>query len=103
MRVRYEFDQLRKKLNDDPKDRLESLLTIKDQITTRDDFSVELAALYNFTGGDYTSALILLENRNFHPWEGGEGQVLRQYTYACLKLGQAALQNGEAETALEVF
>ena len=26
MRVRYEFDQLRKKLNDDPKDRLESLL-----------------------------------------------------------------------------
>ncbi len=102
MRVRYEYDQLRKKLNDDPKDRLESLLAIKDQVATRDDFSVELAALYNFTG-DYDSALNLLENRNFHPWEGGEGQVLRQYTYACLKLGQAALQNGEAEAALKYF
>ncbi|WP_221932452.1 DUF5107 domain-containing protein [Carboxylicivirga sp. M1479] len=102
MRIRYEFDQLRKKLNDDPKDRLESLLAIKDQITTRDDFSVELAALYNFTG-DYNSALSLMANRNFHPWEGGEGQVLRQYTYACLKLGQVALQQGDAETALTYF
>nr|WP_321356254.1 DUF5107 domain-containing protein [uncultured Draconibacterium sp.] len=102
MRIRYEFDQLRKKLNDDPKQRLKDLLPIKDQITTRDDFSVELAALYNFNG-EYNKALNLLENRDFHPWEGGEGQVLRQFTYACLKLGQLALQNGDAEFALEYF
>lgn len=102
MRVRYEFDQLRKKLNDDPKERLGSLLPILDQITTRDDFSVELAALYNFNG-EYEKALHLLENRNFHPWEGGEGQVLRQFTYACLKLGQLALQAGNAEAALAFF
>jgi len=102
MRIRYEFDQLRKKLNDDPKERLEDLLSVKDQITTRDDFSVELAALYNFNG-DYNKALNLLENRNFHPWEGGEGQVLRQYTYACLKSGQLALKDGDAETALAYF
>lgn len=102
MRIRYEYDQLRKKMNDDPKERLQSLLEIKDQITTRDDFSVELAALYNFNG-DYNSALKFLENRNFHPWEGGEGQVLRQYTYACLKLGQSALQQGDAGRALIYF
>ena len=102
MRIRYEFDQLRKKLNDSPKERLESLLEIKNQILTRDDFSVELAALYNFNG-QYNEALNLLENRNFHPWEGGEGQVLRQYTHACLKLGQRALQNGNAQIALEYF
>jgi len=102
MRIRYEFDQLRKKLNDDPKDRLEYLLLCKDQITTRDDFSVELAALYNFNG-NYNYALHLLKNRNFHPWEGGEGQVLRQFTYACLKLGQLALQDGDAESALAYF
>ena len=102
MRIRYEFDQLRKKLNDSPKSRLQDLLPILDQITTRDDFSVELAALYNFDG-EYDKALTLLENRNFHPWEGGEGQVLRQFTYACLKLGQLALKNGDAETALEYF
>ncbi|MFB6340831.1 DUF5107 domain-containing protein [Saccharicrinis sp. FJH62] len=102
MRIRYEYDQLRKKLNDDPKDRLDDLLPVIDQITTRDDFSVELAALYNFNG-EYNNALNLLEKRNFHPWEGGEGQVLRQFTYACLKLGQMALQEGDAETALEYF
>jgi len=102
MRVRYEFDQLRKKLNDDPKERLQDLLEIEDQIITRDDFTVELAALYNFNG-DYNYALHLLKNRNFHPWEGGEGMVLRQFTYACLKLGQQALKNGDAETALAWF
>ncbi len=102
MRIRYEFDQLRKKLNDDPKDRLASLMPIKDKITSRDDFSVELAALCNFNG-DYKGALELLENRNFHPWEGGEGQVLRQFTHACLKLGQIALHDGDARAALDYF
>jgi len=102
MRIRYEFDQLRKKLNDDPKERLQDLLAIKEQIVTRDDFSVELAALYNFNG-EYNYAMQLLKNRNFHPWEGGEGQVLRQFTYACLKLGQQALKDGDAETALAWF
>lgn len=102
MRVRYEFDQLRKKLNDDPADRLKSLQDIKDKITTRDDFSVELAALCNFAG-DYSGALELMENRNFHPWEGGEGQVLKQFTHACLRLGQLALCKGDAQTALDYF
>jgi tetratricopeptide (TPR) repeat protein len=102
MRIRYEFDQLRKKLNDSPTERLASLLEIKEQILNRDDFSVELAALYNFEG-QYKEALRMLENRNFHPWEGGEGQVLRHFTHACLKLGQIALQNGDAQRALEYF
>jgi tetratricopeptide (TPR) repeat protein len=102
MRIQYEFDQLRKKLNDSPVKRLSDLEPIKEKILTRDDFSVELAALYNFTG-QYEKALDLLENRKFHPWEGGEGQVLRQYTYSCLKLGRKALQNTEPETALRYF
>ncbi len=102
MRIRYEYDQLRKKLNDHPKDRLVNLFPIQEQIISRDDFTVEFAALCNFNE-DYIGALHLLENRNFHPWEGGEGQVLRQFTHACLKLGQLALQDGDAETALEYF
>jgi tetratricopeptide (TPR) repeat protein len=102
IRIRYEFDQLRKKINDRPKDRIESFFLIQDQIVKRDDFTVEFAALYNFTG-QYREALDLLKNRNFHPWEGGEGQVLRQFTHAYLKLGQLALQKGNAKTALEYF
>lgn len=101
-RIRYEYDQLRKKLNDNPKNRLESLEEIKEKISSRDDFTVELSALYNFNG-QYQEALHLLENRNFHPWEGGEGQVLKQFTHACLNLGQLALQNEDPNRALKFF
>ncbi|WP_044627025.1 DUF5107 domain-containing protein [Neotamlana nanhaiensis] len=101
-RIRYEYDQLRKKLNDNPKDRLQDLEKIIKQVTTRDDFCVELAALYNFEG-QYQKALDLLENRNFHPWEGGEGQVLKQFTHANLMLGQEALNHGDAQKALQFF
>ncbi|WP_430934880.1 DUF5107 domain-containing protein [Saccharicrinis sp. 156] len=102
MRIRYEYDQLRKKLNDSPKERLASLEPMLEKIKTRDDFSVELAALYNFNG-QHRKALDLMENRSFHPWEGGEGQVLKQFTEACLKLGQEALKKGDAKTALQYF
>ena len=102
MRIQYEYDQLRKKLNDDPKERLADVERIKTQIIDRDDFCVELAALYNFTA-QYQKALDLIENRIFHPWEGGEGQVLKQYTHAYLKMGQGALKNGDAQTALDCF
>ncbi|AVR46992.1 DUF5107 domain-containing protein [Christiangramia fulva] len=102
MRISYEFDQLRKKLNDDPTDRLANLEPLKERILDRDDFSVELAALYNFTG-QYEKALELLENKNFHPWEGGEGQVLRQYTSSCLQLGQKGLEKADPQKALMYF
>ena len=102
VRIRYEFDQLRKKLNDSPKERLASLETILKQVRMRDDFCVELAALCNFDG-QHQKALDLMESRRFHPWEGGEGQVLRLYTHACLKLGQKALKTGNARKALEYF
>ncbi|MFV0589942.1 MAG: DUF5107 domain-containing protein [Draconibacterium sp.] len=102
MRIQFEYDQLRKKLNDDPKQRLTDLEAIKTKITQRDNFSVELAALYNFNG-QFEKAFELLSSRNFHPWEGGEGQVLKQYSQACLNLGKTALQNNRAEEALEWF
>lgn len=101
-RIHYEFDQLRKKMNDSPDKRLADLLSIKELVTSRDDFSVELAALYNFEG-QYNKALELLDSRSFHPWEGGEGQVLRQYTYACVMLGRNALMQGKPGLALTWF
>jgi tetratricopeptide (TPR) repeat protein len=102
MRIQYEFDQLRKKLNDHPADRLADIEALKEKILARDDFTVELAALYNFTG-QHEKALELLQNKSFHPWEGGEGQVLRQYTYSCLQLGQKALQHNDPQKALAFF
>lgn len=102
MRIQFEYDQLRKKLNDSPTDRLRSVLKLEEGVRTRDDFSVELAALYNLTG-NYEQALKLLTDRQFHPWEGGEGQVLKQYTYACIQLGKRALANAHSEAALHFF
>lgn len=102
MRIQFEFDQLRKKLNDSPAERLKDLEKLGDKITTRDDICVEFAALLNFNGR-YNEALELMESRSFHPWEGGEGQVLKQYTHACLSLGQKALANGDAALALNFF
>ena len=69
-------------------------------VVMRDDASVQLAHLRNETG-DHEGALSLLASRRFHPWEGGEGKVLREYTAAHLALGFAALKSKDCPTALE--
>jgi tetratricopeptide (TPR) repeat protein len=88
-RLFAEYDQLRAKLGDSAAARLETLLSRPDLVAERDDASVALAALFNETGQP-DRALALLLSRRFHPWEGGEGKVLRQYTTAHLLLGQKA-------------
>jgi tetratricopeptide (TPR) repeat protein len=101
-RLFAEFDQLRAKLNDPATDRLEALRARLDLVAERDDCTVALAALYNATGQP-EAALATLLSRRFHPWEGGEGKVLRQYTTARLLLGEKALTAGQAAGALEHF
>lgn len=101
-RLFYEYDQLRKKLGDPAADRLADLLGKRELIGQRDDCTVELAALYNETG-EPGRALELIMSRKFHPWEGGEGQVLKQYKTAHLMLGQRALEAGDATLALDHF
>jgi len=101
-RILFEYDQLRKKLKDPSEERLSTLQANSELVIQRDDCTVELAALYNETGQP-ERALDTIVNRRFHPWEGGEGQVLRQYTNAHLLLGQKALDNSDPESALEHF
>jgi tetratricopeptide (TPR) repeat protein len=101
-RLVYEFDQLRKKLNEPPAVRLALLEAHRALVLGRDDAAIELASLYNLLGRP-ADALALHEARRFHPWEGGEGAVLRQYTTAHLLLGQHALAAGDAAGALGHF
>ncbi len=101
-RLVYEYDQLRKKIGDPAGDRLADLYRYAYLIGERDDCMVEMAALYNETGAP-DKALKLILSRKFHPWEGGEGQVLRQYKTAHLLLGQDALEDDQPAVALEHF
>ncbi|QJE95714.1 DUF5107 domain-containing protein [Luteolibacter luteus] len=101
-RVLSEYDQLRKKLNDPIAERLAFLEARRALVLERDDCTVELAALYNLSGQS-ARALELLTTRRFHPWEGGEGAVLRQFTTAQLNLGRQALAAGDAAKAYELF
>lgn len=101
-RLVAEFVQLCGKLMDSADSRLNFLESRRSLVLERDDATVTLAALYNETDQP-EKALDLITSRRFHPWEGGEGKVLRQYTSARLKLGEAALSAGEATEALEHF
>ncbi len=101
-RLFAELDQLREKLGDTAEARLQTLRTRLELVGERDDCTVSLAELYNQTGSPQ-AALDTLLARRFHPWEGGEGKVLRQYTRAHLLLGQQALETGDPDVALEHF
>ena len=101
-RLVSEYDQLRSKLNDPLADRLAFLEAHIDLVMQRDDSTVTLAGLYNLTG-NAEKALKIVTSRRFHPWEGGEGSVLRQFTTAHLSLGRKLLATGEAAAALRHF
>lgn len=101
-RLVSEYDQLCQKLNDPLEQRLAFLEDHRDLALMRDDATVALASLYNLLDRPQ-DALDLVLSRRFHPWEGGEGAVLKQYSTARLLLGQKALDAGDAQSAHEQF
>ncbi len=95
-RLAYERDQLAKRLGESLEQRLARLAPRQDAVAARDDLSVEYARL--LTGvGRAREALALLGNRQFQPWEGGEGQVLGAWEDACLA---AAFETTDAAEAV---
>ncbi|MBV8484522.1 MAG: DUF5107 domain-containing protein [Verrucomicrobia bacterium] len=101
-RLAYEYDQLRRKLNDAPATRLAALEKNLGLVLGRDDFCVEYLSLLNLQE-QYERALELLISRRFHPWEGGEGKVLAQYRIAQIGIGRKELESGKPDAALEHF
>lgn len=101
-RIFFESDQLAKKLNDPVEQRLARLLERPDLVALRDDCTVEFVSLL-IDCGRTEEALKLLLERRFHPWEGGEGQVLEQYKRARLEIGKLHLDQGDGAAALEQF
>ncbi len=99
-RVLYELDQLYKRLNRSPAERLAFLEQQTDLVAERDDLSIELITLHNLLHRPEDS-LRQLANRNFHPWEGGEGKVTRQYVLTLVEMARKCIERGEFETAIE--
>ncbi|MGE4540814.1 MAG: tetratricopeptide repeat protein, partial [Bacteroidales bacterium] len=99
-RIFMELDQLHKKLNYPPAERLAFLEAHMDLVEERDDLFVERIALYNQLGR-YEIARELCASRKFHPWEGGEGKVTFQYTYCRLQLAKKAIESQDFTLALQ--
>lgn len=98
-RLLMELDQLYKKINVSVEARLELLEQNLSLTQSRDDLYLERIALYNFKG-DHEKALKLLESRQFHPWEGGEGKVPFQHINTHVELAKRCLSNDRAEEAI---
>lgn len=98
-RVLMELDQLYKKMNVSVEERLAMLQAHMEQVKFRDDLYLEYVTLQNLSGRHET-ALQLIADRKFHPWEGGEGKVPAQYLLALTELAKKELKKGAYESAL---
>jgi len=99
-RLLFELDQLHKRLGVDPGQRLRMLEEHLQLVSRRDDLTLELISLLTLHG-DYSRALDLLRARRFHPWEGGEGKVTRQYVVSLMGLSKRALASRNFSEAVE--
>ncbi len=101
-RLLYERDQLLKRIGRPPAARLAELEANLELVARRDDLSLELSALYNQLGR-YERAEAVIANRQFQPWEGGEGLVLDQWVRTKLLLGRKALDENRPQDAIASF
>jgi tetratricopeptide (TPR) repeat protein len=101
-RVLMELDQLYKNLNYLPQVRLDILEKHLDLTNQRDDLYLERIILCNELG-DFEKAKYLLAQRQFHPWEGGEGKVVGQYLISQIELAKIALSDEHFEKSLALL
>ena len=101
-RVLLELDQLYKKLGVAPSERLEHLRTHEDTMLQRDDLCAEFITSLNLTGR-FEEAHTMLMQRHFHPWEGGEGKITKQYICALLGMARHALAENRPDEALPLL
>ncbi|WP_217606757.1 DUF5107 domain-containing protein [Chitinophaga sp. GbtcB8] len=101
-RICMELDQLYKRLNKPAATRLLMLEKYPALVNDRDDLFLEKITLYNLLGR-HQEAYNLLMQRNFHPWEGGEGKVTFQYVYSLVSMAKAAINAADYTKALQLL
>ena len=101
-RVLMELDQLHKKMQMPPQQRLSFLGKYMDLVCARDDLYIEYITLLNLTGR-YAEALSALADHKFYPWEGGEGKAPRQYVFALCAMAKAKIDSKEYADAIALL
>ena len=101
-RVLMELDQLYKRLHRPHKERLAFLQQYPQLVERRDDLALEEITLLNQVGR-YEEAMQKLDNRIFHPWEGGEGKVPTQYQVCRVELAKKAIVAKDYEKAVKLL
>ncbi len=101
-RVLYELDQLYKREGYAPERRLANLESHWELVVVRDDLYLEYVTLINMLK-QYEKAMALLAERIFHPWEGGEGKVTDQYSFAHVELGKQYLSARQGKETVETL
>lgn len=101
-RILMELDQLYKRLCKPHAERLAFLEKYFNLVEQRDDVYLEYVTLCNQLG-DYAKAIVLIDNRIFHPWEGGEGKVPAQYQLARVELAKQHLAKKEFDSAIKLL
>jgi len=101
-RILMELDQLYKRLCKPHSERLTFLEKHFNLVEQRDDVYLEYATLCNQLG-NYNEAIELIDNRIFHPWEGGEGKVPAQFQLARVELAKQMLAKNEFSSAIQLL
>lgn len=101
-RVFLELDQLYKKLGVSPGQRLKNFEKYIHLVEIRDDLYVEYITLINISG-DFEKAKELIAGRKFHPWEGGEGKITKQYVNSNIELGKKFISENKFDEAVAVL
>jgi tetratricopeptide (TPR) repeat protein len=98
-KLAYEQDQLHARLGMPVAERLQRLAVRPDLVAERDDLTTVCADLATLNA-DPKTAVRLFSEREFGPWEGGEGMVLGAWERAHYLIAWQALHAGDAERAV---
>jgi tetratricopeptide (TPR) repeat protein len=101
-RLLFELDQLDKKMNRSPQERLARLEKYPTLVARRDDLTIEYITLLNILERA-DEAYAVLMTRNFHPWEGGEGKTTGQYVASLVAQARALIAAGKFSEALDAL
>lgn len=101
-RVLMELDQLYKRLGRPHAERLIFLEKHLCLVEQRDDLYLEWITLCN-QNGQYLKAKSLVDTRQFHPWEGGEGKVSAQFQFCRIELAKELIQESNYSEAIDLL